>query len=138
MPVLTDYLFSRRGASIRRTKLRAATAMTHGEKQMANRRIWAKAATRLEQVIEIITGQSAMYYAAARVNHAAATRAVEYCKSRAAGGREDIDREQEMILFIGDHNQSLDWIFFGDPGRFICERAEGTSSIRPPRLRVIR
>jgi hypothetical protein len=55
----------------------------------------------------------------------------------ASGDEDDDERWQEAIAFLGAHNQSLDWVFFADPICMIIRLAEGTSSRRPPQLRVV-
>jgi hypothetical protein len=55
-----------------------------------------------------------------------AQRVLDYFQRRAAAGEyldDEGDDEEFAIAFIGDHNQSLDWIFCGDPGVMIWKAA---------------
>jgi hypothetical protein len=50
----------------------------------------------------------------------AAARTLEYFRR----GMPDDDPDFETVIrFFGDHGQSLDWIFAGDPGGMICRGA---------------
>ena len=93
---------------------------------------WQGAAERLEAIIECLADRQVR----ATVDCAAAARAVEYCRKRAAGAPEDLDAEAEINDIVYRHGQSLDWVFRGDPGVMICNLAEGTTSRRPPRLHI--
>jgi hypothetical protein len=72
-----------------------------------------------------------------RVDHGAAARAIQYCRRRAGGLREDTDAETEMMDFLHAHNISIDWAFDGDPSGLICTLVEGTTSRKPPNLRAV-
>jgi hypothetical protein len=96
---------------------------------------WAATADRLEMIINTLT--TCTVAETVTIARGAAVRAVTYCRSRAAGGKEDMDAEREMDEFIHAHGQSLDWIYRGDPTNMIIDLAAGTSSHKPPRLRVI-
>jgi hypothetical protein len=58
----------------------------------------------------------------------------------AAGGQEDESPDgpwMEMIQFLYRHNQCMNWVLLGDPPAMILTLAANSSSIRPPRLRVV-
>ena len=89
---------------------------------------WTTPAERIEQIIHCLTQLAVSV--TVTVDRAAAERAIAYCRGRAGGAEEDIDREVEMFDFLDAHNQSLDWVFRGDASGMICMLAKGTSTPR--------
>ncbi len=57
------------------------------------------------------------------VDAIAGDRALKYLRKIAAGGRERASKFDELIQFVADHGQSLDWIFRGDLVVMICHAA---------------
>ena len=96
---------------------------------------WSATADRIEIIIDCLTKYGVAHTVS--INHGAATRTVEYCRRRAAGGKEDINAEREMIDFLRAHNQSLDWAWFGDVSGMIARLADGTTSRQRPQLRLV-
>jgi hypothetical protein len=93
---------------------------------------WSATADRIEIIIDCLTNSHIV-----SINHGAAARTVEYCRRRAAGGKENINAEREMIDFLRAHNQSLDWAWFGDVSGMIARLADGTSSRQRPHLLLV-
>src|SRR5512139_4106651 len=98
---------------------------------------WVGAADRLELIYSTLTADT-FGAKTVTVNHAAAIRAIAYCRHLAARGKHSDDSELEMIHFLGQHNQSLDWAFFGDLGAMILAPAMHTNSVRRPSPAVSR
>ena len=94
----------------------------------------------MQTIFETITGD---YYGARTisVDYRMANRAIAYCRRMAAGRRREDLRPngawEEMIQFLGRHNQCMNWVLFGDPTGIILRLAENTTSRMPPRLSVV-
>ena len=58
-----------------------------------------------------------------KIDEARATASLAYLGRQAAGGPAEEEAEQAAIAFFGDHGQSLDWIFLGDPSGMVCGAA---------------
>jgi hypothetical protein len=96
---------------------------------------WEAVIERLELIIDCLT--NCQVAETIKMDRGVAERAVRYCRGRAAGEKANTDAEQEIIEFCASHNQSLDWVFAGDAAGMVCDLARGTSSIRPPALRLV-
>lgn len=96
---------------------------------------WEAVASRLEFVVDCLTNRAVA--ATISMDRRIAARAIDYCRSRAAGAEENPEREVEITEFLRAHNQSLDWVLLGDASGMICARAEGTGSIHRPILRIV-
>jgi hypothetical protein len=62
---------------------------------------WSAIADRTEAIIDTLTSYGVT------VDRDAAAKAVAYCRSRAAGGAEDLEAEANMDGFLHAHGQSL-------------------------------
>jgi hypothetical protein len=89
---------------------------------------WTTTAERIEEILYCLTQCKVSRIGS--VDRGAAARAIAYCRGRAAGAEEDIDREVEMVEFLAAHKQSIDWVFLGRVGVMIAGLAEGTHSPR--------
>lgn len=79
---------------------------------------WSAVASRLEQIVDIL--RRSYVNTGWQLDETAAARAIAYCRRRAAGGRSSGSAEMAIIDFVGNHGQSLDWVFCGDLGGMIC------------------
>jgi hypothetical protein len=58
------------------------------------------------------------------MDDAAASRTLDYFRLAASGAAPEDDEEFWLACeFLSSHGQSLDWIFYGDPGALICNAA---------------
>lgn len=88
---------------------------------------WNRGASlaRAEQMIEVLRDKHRAKLL--HLDEDAAARVLEFFRL-AASGRTDEAEEEFVIDFIGDHGQSLDWIFCGDPTCMMAKLATGPIS----------
>jgi hypothetical protein len=103
---------------------------------------WHAAADRIELFLDVLA--KCRVGETVKLDRAKATRAIEYCRWRAAGGIHELDTEAtmcdaewEMLEFLRSHNQCIDWFMTGNPTGMIAKLAMGTSSQERPHLSVV-
>jgi hypothetical protein len=67
------------------------------------------------------------------VDEGGAEKALAYLQSRAGGAPDDDEAWAATIAFLDSHNQSLDWVFRGEPGVMICATAAHSKRAREAR-----
>jgi len=98
-------------------------------------------AARLEEIFRTLTANT-VGAKTVRVDHGAFHRAIAYFRRIAEGkivpdeSHGMPDEEAEIVRLLGMHNQSMTWVWSGDPGLMILQCALNTSSIAPA-LRVV-
>jgi hypothetical protein len=64
------------------------------------------------------------------IDQAGAEKALAYLQSRAGGAPDDDGACAATIAFLDSHNQSLDWVFRGEPCMMICAAAAHSKRAR--------
>jgi hypothetical protein len=90
-------------------------------KTTSRRAVLAGAADRAEQLIHML--RTCHVREGWQIDEESAERVLAYFRD----GAPDDDRFQCVIDFCDQHNQSLDWIFCGNPGVMICQLAAQAS-----------
>lgn len=82
---------------------------------------WPAIVMRAEDTVDRLGKYYGLSWTAA--DQEAAAGMLTYCRDRCAGFPDDETAWKAALKFFGDYGQSLDWVFYGDPGSLIAAGA---------------